>query len=102
MKRYSVERKKSVIQNMRPTHSVPIPRLGVEYGNSHVAQYNLRKQAIAGEIALPADGKSSEKWSWEDKFAIVLEAASLNEGRVLSLESTLCRVDRILEKGLSA
>jgi len=28
---------------------------------------------------VPADGKNPEKWSSEDKFAIVLEAARLNE-----------------------
>jgi transposase-like protein len=33
-------------------------------------------------IAVPADGKNPENWSSEDKFAIVLEAASLNEAEL--------------------
>ena len=31
---------------------------------------------------MPADGKNPEKWSSEDKFAIVLKAASLNEAEL--------------------
>ena len=40
---------------------------------------------------MPADGKNPEKWSSEDKFAIVLEAAALNEAEL----AEYCR-----EKGL--
>ena len=42
---------------------------------------------------MPADGKNPEKWSSEDKFAIVLETASLNEAEL----SQYCR-----QKGLYA
>jgi len=42
---------------------------------------------------VPADGKNPEKWSSEDKFAIVLEAASLNEAEL----AEYCR-----QKGLYA
>jgi len=40
MKRYSAERKESVIQKMMPPHSVPIPRLAQESGISDVTLYN--------------------------------------------------------------
>ena len=49
---------------------------------------------------MPADGMNPEKWSSEGKFAIVLEAASLNEteltdeGRCLASESDFYRVLR--------
>ena len=79
MNRYSAKRKESVIQKMMPPHNIPIPRLAEETGILDVTLYNWRKQARVEGIAVPADGKNPEKWSSEDKFAIVLEAASLNE-----------------------
>ena len=60
MKRYSAERKESVIQKMMPPHNIPIPQLAEETGISDVTL----------------------KWSTEDKFAIVLEAAALNEAEL--------------------
>jgi len=67
---------------MKPPHNIPIPRLAEETGISDVTLYNWRKQARVKGIAVPADGKNPEKWSSEDKFAIVLEAASLNEAEL--------------------
>ena len=74
MSRYSAERKESVIQKMMPPHNIPIPRLAEETGIPDVTLYNWRKQARLEGIAVPADGKNPEKWSSEDKFAVVLEA----------------------------
>jgi len=82
MNRYSAERKESVIQKMMPPHNIPIPRLAEETGISDVTLYTWRKQARVEGIAVPADGKNPEKWSSEDKFAIVLEAASFNEAEL--------------------
>jgi transposase-like protein len=82
MNRYSAERKESVIQKMMPPHNTPIPELAAETGISDVTLYTWRKQARVEGIAVPADGKNPEKWSSEDKFAIVLEAASLNEAEL--------------------
>ena len=93
MKRYSAARRESVIQKMMPPHNIPIPRLAEETGISDVTLYNWRKQARVEGIAVPADGKNPEKWSSEDKFAIVLEAASLNEAEL----AEYCR-----QKGLYA
>ena len=82
MSHYSVERKESVLQKMMPPHNIPIPRLAEETGISDVTLYTWRKQARVEGIAVPADGKNPEKWSSEDKFAIVLEAAPLNEAEL--------------------
>jgi transposase-like protein len=82
MNRYSTERKESVIQKMMPPNNIPIPRLSQETGISDVTLYSWRKQARVEGIAVPADGKNPEKWSSEDKFAIVLEAASMNEAEL--------------------
>mgnify|MGYP001811873515 CR=1 FL=1 len=82
MNRYSAERKESVIQKMMPPHNTPRPELAAETGISDVTLYTWRKQARVEGIAVPADGKTPEKWSSEDKFAIVLEAAALNEAQL--------------------
>ena len=70
------------MQKMMPPHNIPIPQLSEETGISDVTLYTWRKQARVEGIAVPGDGKNSEKWSSEDKFAIVLEAASLNEAEL--------------------
>lgn len=93
MNRYSAERKEAVIQKMMPPTNIPIPQLAEETGISDVTLYNWRKQARVEGMAVPADGKNPEKWSSEDKFAIVLEAASLNEAQL----AEYCR-----QKGLYA
>lgn len=91
MRQYSPERKEAVIQKMMPPHNIPIPRLSEETGISDVTLYTWRKQARIKGIAVPGDGKNPEKWSSADKFAIVLETASLNEAEL----GKYCR-----EKGL--
>lgn len=70
------------MQKMMPPHNMPIARLAEETGISDVTLYTWRKQARVEGIAVPADGKNPEKWSSQDKFAIVLEAASLNEAEL--------------------
>ena len=52
-----------------------VPRLAEETGISDVTLYSWRKQARVEGIAVPAAGKTCEVVS-QDKFAIVLEAAS--------------------------
>ena len=70
------------MQQMLPPQNMPIPRLAEETGISEVTLYSWRKQARVEGIAVPAAGKNPEKWSSQDKFAIVLEAASLNEAEL--------------------
>ena len=40
-----------------------------------------RKTAARG-LVVPGDGRNSENWSSEDKFAVVLETAALNEAEL--------------------
>jgi hypothetical protein len=44
--------------------------------------YNLRKQAMNKGQLVPGDGRSAERWSSANKFAVVLETASLNEAEL--------------------
>lgn len=82
MKRYPEERKQAVIEKMMPPNNVPVPVLAEETGISDVTLYHWRKQAKARGLVVPGDGKNPENWSPEDKFAVVLETASLNEAEL--------------------
>jgi transposase-like protein len=93
MKRYSVERKQSVIEKMMPPMNTPVSRLSEETGISDVTLYHWRKQARARGLVVPGDGRNPENWSAEDKFSVVLETASMNESEL----SAYCR-----KKGLYA
>ena len=44
-------------------------------GISKVTLYDWRKQARAKGFVVPGDGRNSEHWSAEDKFAVVMETA---------------------------
>jgi len=91
MPRYSEERKAAVIEKMMPPRNTSIPKLAEETGISDATLYNWRKRARLEGFAVPADGKNSEQWSSADKFAVVLETASMNEAQL----GEYCR-----EKGL--
>jgi transposase len=82
MAKYSEERKQAVIEKMMPPQNRRIPDLAKETGISNVTLYHWRKQAKARGMAVPGDGKKPEQWSPQDKFAVVLETAALNEAEL--------------------
>ena len=93
MTRYSPERKEAVIKRMMPPENTPVSVLVDETGISDVTLYYWRKQARAKGLVVPGDGRNPESWSPEDKFAVVLETAAMNEAEL----SEYCR-----KKGLFA
>ena len=82
MARYTEERKQAVIEKMMPPENRPIPELARETGISDVTLYHWRKQARSRGIAVPGDGKNPEQWSPENKLAVVIETAPLNEAEL--------------------
>ena len=82
MKRYPQERKDSVLERMMPPNNIPVSVLAQETGISDVTLYHWRKQARSGGIVVPGDGRNPESWSPEDKFAVVLETATMNEAEL--------------------
>lgn len=82
MKRYPKERKQAIIEKMMPPLNTPISQLIAETGISDATLYTWRKQARKRGLAVPGNGKNAENWSSEDKFAVVLETASLNEAEL--------------------
>lgn len=77
--RYSPERKEAVLQKMMPPHNRSIIELAKEEGISEATLYNWRNEARQKGILLPNSDFGPEGWTARDKFAAVIETASLNE-----------------------
>ncbi len=77
--KYSTERKEAVLRKMMPPHNKSISQLAKEEGISEPTLYNWRNEARRKGILLPDGDSSPEGWTARDKFAAVLESASLNE-----------------------
>ena len=84
---YSEGLKSSLIQKMLPPSSYPVSRLSKETGITRSTLYTWRKQKLSEGVSLPESSVSSEKWSSEEKFEVVLETSALNEAEM----SKYCR-----------
>lgn len=85
--RYSEEFKESVIKKMMPPNAISVPQLVKETGVSDVTLYKWRKDYRDQGIAVPANTNNPNQWCAEDKLAVVIETASLNEAQL----SEYCR-----------
>jgi transposase-like protein len=92
--KYSKELKDSIIRRMLPPNNEAISKISKEEGISEQTIRNWRDNARANGIAAPGNTLLSEKWSTPDKFLIVVETASMNEGEYIAWESTFYRVLR--------
>lgn len=91
MKHYSAEKKAVVLKRMLAPECCSPARLSKEYGISEATLYNWRKAARAKGSLMPDAKQTPEQWSSENKFAVVVETARLNENEL----SAYCR-----QKGL--
>ena len=78
---YSPERKSAVLKRMLPPHTMAIRQLSQEEGISEATLHKWRAEARSkGQLLLDADADAGpEGWTSRDKFAAVLETATLNE-----------------------
>lgn len=77
--KYSEERKESVLKKMMPPHNRTIPELAKEEGISEATLYNWRSESRDKGHLLPDGDSTPEGWTSRDKFAAVLETATLSE-----------------------
>ncbi len=96
--RYSKEMKASVIERMMPPNTESVRQLTRELGISDATLYTWRKEARAAGYAVPGDHKTSDKWSSEDKFLIVLETYAMNETEL----TTYCRKKGLYKEQIEA
>lgn len=82
MTQYSLERKESVVRRMLSSTGISIPELAKESRISEATLYNWRNQARKQGEAVTGEARHPEKWSSAQKFAVVIETASLNEAEL--------------------
>jgi len=76
-----------------PPQNRLVSELARESGITEQTLYTWRRQLRNQGTPVPGSGKNAEEWTSEDKFAVVLETAALNESEL----SEYCR-----RKGLFA
>ena len=79
MPRYSEEYKEKIVQKMMPPNSQSVAQISRETGISEPTLYTWKTQYQREGKAVPADPSNPENWSGEDKLAVVIETAVLNE-----------------------
>lgn len=79
MARYSEDFKRSILSRMMPPNNELVSHIAKETGMSEGTLYKWQKEARANGFVLPGGEKQPEKWSTRDKFAIVVETATLSE-----------------------
>ena len=76
---YSEQRREAVLCKMLPPNNASVAQLSEQEGISQATLYLWRKTARAQGRLMPDSDLTPEGWSSQDKFAAVLESASLNE-----------------------
>ncbi len=64
---------------MMPPNAMSVAQVSRKTGVSEPTLYNWRNQFRNQGVAVPADPKNPENWSGENKLAVVIETAALNE-----------------------
>ena len=67
---------------MMPPENKLVSELARETGITEQTLYTWRRQLKGQGVVVPGDGKNAEQWSSEDKFAVVLESATLNSAEL--------------------
>jgi len=62
-----------------PPHNESVATISKEEGITEVTLYKWRKEAREAGVATPGNGQTSEKWTSQDKFLIVMETFAMNE-----------------------
>ena len=79
MPRYEKEFKEQTVKKMMPPNAISVARLSRDTGVSEATLYNWRNEYRRHGVAVPADPSNPECWSGENKLAVVVETAALNE-----------------------
>jgi transposase len=77
--KYNDEFKEQVVRKMMPPNAMSVAQVSRDTGVSDVTLYNWRNQFRHEGKSVPADPSNPENWSGENKLAVVIEAAALNE-----------------------
>ena len=87
MTRYSVEFKAATVKKMMPPNAMPIREVKRATGVTDVTLYKWRNEYRKKGVAVPGDDIKPDNWTGQDKLAVVIETAALNESEL----SEYCR-----------
>lgn len=79
MPRYNDEFKEQAVKRMMPPNAQSVAEVSRSLGVSEQTLYNWRNQLRRKGKAVPADSSNPENWSGENKLAVVIETAAMNE-----------------------
>jgi len=79
MSKYSEEFKEQAVRKMMAPNAMSVAQVSRDTEVSEQALYNWRNRFRNGGKAVPADPSNPEHWSGENKLAVVIESAGLNE-----------------------
>jgi len=79
MAHYEKEFKEQTVKKMMPPNAASVARLSRDTGVCEATLYNWRNEYRRQGFAVPADPSNPEQWSGENKLAVVVETAALNE-----------------------
>jgi len=82
MPSYSAERKAAILKNLLHPHNMGVAEVSESEGVGHSNLYNWRLQAKERGMAVPGSGKTCDSWTAEARFAVVIEAASINASQL--------------------
>ena len=79
MPKYSEGFKERAVQMMMSPNAMSVVQVSRKTGVAEQTLYNWRNRMRNQGKAVPADPKNPEQWSGENKLAVVIEVAALNE-----------------------
>lgn len=79
MPRYNQQFKEQIVRRMMAPNAQSVAQVHRETGVSVPTLYAWRNRFRAEGQAVPADPSNPESWSGENKLAVVIETAALNE-----------------------
>ena len=97
-KRYTEEMKAPIVKRMMPPNNESVSQLSEELGITEPTLYKWRKEARLAGNPTPGDGQSSEQWSSEDKFLVVMETYAMNAAEL----SEYCRKKGLYKEQIEA
>ena len=82
MTKYSTEFKEAAVRKMMPPNAMPVRDVRQETGVTNVTLYKWRNEYRSKGIAVPGDDIKPDNWKGQDKLAVVIETAVLNESEL--------------------
>jgi len=79
MAQYSEEFKEKIVQKMMPPNAMSVAQIHRDTRVSEPTLYSWRNKVRGEGKAVPSDPSNPEQWSGQDKLAVVIETAALNE-----------------------